>query len=80
MGAALTAEEKAIAVWLKRRPDWLPEGKPWISREECEALARLNLQQADVDEAYREAKDGRKTLENPAGLVIKKLRRCGTTE
>ena len=72
----LSGEEEKRAAWFRKRPEWLPTGKPWIDKPECARLARLPLTQDHVDDAYRAGKDGRLTLDNPAGLVIQKLRKA----
>lgn len=77
--AGLSPEDvKARTEYLTRRPDWLPEGLPWIDDEAAGELARLPaLTQTVVDKVIRTARAGRRTLANPAGLVIARLRRAG---
>lgn len=71
-------EFRARAAYLLRKPEWLPEGKPWIDEEAARELAALpRLTQPLVDRVIRTARDGRKTLDNPAGLVVKRLRALG---
>lgn len=69
-------ERRVIA--LSIRPDWLPEGKPWISRRVAGELARLDGIEAITPDVFfatmDEARDGRKVLHNPAGWVVKRLR------
>jgi hypothetical protein len=75
----LTDEEiKARAAYLRRRPDWLPDGRPWIEPSVIAELAAMPLlDQATVDCVYRVAREGRLTMRNPAGLVVKRLRAAG---
>lgn len=68
---------KARSEFLRRKPDWLPAGKPWLSQEACDELAPLPIGIEHVEAVYREAKASRLTLDNPAGYVRKKLRELG---
>ena len=70
---------EARAQYLLRKPEWL-NGKGWITRERAIELASLPIDQEDVDWVLREAKASRATLANPAGYVVKQLRKIGETE
>jgi len=65
------------AEWLTKRPEWLPEGKPWIDRKTADSLARLRLEPDVVADVYKRAKARRGTLANPAGYVIAEMRKEG---
>lgn len=78
-GSGGKADPEQVA-WFRRRPDWVPEGKPWLDREACERLASLGLTTEQVREVMREAKDKRNVLKNPAGYVLKKLSRIVGTQ
>lgn len=71
----LSAEEIAgRAAYLQARPAWLGEAKRWLSPGAVrEFAADPRVSQAVVDEAYAEGKAAR-TLDNPAGVVIKRIR------
>ncbi len=70
-------EVQARAAYLRRRPDWLADGKPWISTAEAERLASSAIGPTDVDRAIRDAREARH-LSNPAGVAIKSLRAAAT--
>lgn len=73
-----SAEElKTRTAILLRRPEWLPEGKPWITEAVCAELSRLGIFDTDVTAVYAEAKKSRTTLDSPAAYVIAKLRKRG---
>lgn len=65
---------KSNAEYLRRKPDWLPEGKPWLTHGAVAEFADSWLTADDVSRVLREAKDSRKTLDNPAGWIVKQLR------
>lgn len=77
--AVLSSEEvEARKAYLRKRPDWLPDGKPWIDASVVAELASMpRLDQATVESVYRVARDGRLTMKNPAGLIVKRLRAAG---
>lgn len=62
------------AEYLRRKPDWLPEGKPWLTNDAVMEFADSWLTGDDVNRVMREARDSRKTLSNPAGFIVKELR------
>lgn len=72
----LTADQQRRYETLFTRPLWLPEDKPWI---DASTARRLALMPTTTDElianVLRDARAARKTLANPAGLVIKNLSR-----
>lgn len=79
MGAPAAADMdpevfNARVEYIKRRPDWLPQGKPWMTQEAAEEIAASWLDKAQVDAVLKEAKASKNTLDNPAGYVRKKLR------
>lgn len=66
--------------FLRRRPDWLPELKPWITVDVVEELARRpDITQQLVTKVLRQARDSRNTLTNPAGWIVAQLRRSTST-
>jgi len=84
----LSAEPAAAAAgdplreWAERqarRPDWLPEGKPWISAGTwlTTAQASPNITTEQFEEIIREARQSRSTLANPAGFVLAQIRKIG---
>lgn len=72
----LSADEvKARGAFLRRRPDWLPESKPWIDDDAASELAAMpTLTPEIVTSVYGAAKRAKATLTNPAGYAIKKMR------
>lgn len=63
--------QRDLAAYIAKRPDWLPEVKPWISRRAANAMAKWDGLTAEWwASTIREARDGRRTLDNPAGYVI----------
>lgn len=62
---------------LSKRPEWLPDGKPWIDRDTWEELGRTagNATSDDLQKIIRRARSSRLTLDNPAGFVIAELRK-----
>jgi hypothetical protein len=66
---------EARVKFLSRRPDWLPDAKPWILRDVVQELARSSLEEPTVVQVLREARDSRHTLNNPAGWVVAQLRK-----
>lgn len=77
-GGEAERERAGREAYLRKRPEWMPEGKPWISRGMCGELSRLPLSIEDVDEAYREGRECRLTADNPAGIVIAALRKAAS--
>lgn len=79
--AAISIELKPDVVqerieFLRRRPDWLPEKKPWILPDVVRELAlRPELTSQVVNQTLREARDSRHTLDNPAGWIVSRLRK-----
>lgn len=75
-GVALTGEEvEQRRAWLAKRPDWLPEGKPWIEPGVAAELASMPaLMPENVNVVFKAAKDSRSQLKNPAGFIVKRLR------
>jgi len=64
-------QERAVAIATK--PGWVPEDKPWITEAKAKALAALPFKGDVFKRVLREAKASRKTLDNPAGYVIRRL-------
>lgn len=62
------------AAYIARKPDWLPDGLGWIDPQQAAELADTRLTQADVDSVVKAVYRTRKTLKNPAGLAVQKLR------
>lgn len=65
--------------WAKskaKRPDWLPDGKPWITAATWLKLAadRPTLTADELAAILREAREGRHTLMNPAAFVIARIK------
>jgi hypothetical protein len=54
-GAAAAGVLSGNAEWLMRRPDWVPEGKPWIDRKTANMLAELRLEPDAVGDVYKRA-------------------------
>lgn len=62
---------RGLAAYIAKRPDWLPEDKPWISRRAAAGMASWGgLTREWWDATLREARDSKRTLANPAGYVI----------
>ena len=62
---------------LRRRPDWLPADKPWVSEPMAKTLARnQNITAAMLEAAAKVAKEGRATLRNPAGCFLSEIRKA----
>ncbi len=53
-----------------RKPDWLPDKKPWILPRSAELIARSNMPTHQIDELLRLAKESRHTLDNPAAWIV----------
>ena len=64
---------------VRRRPEWMPEGKPWLDENAVYQIATLPGLTAEVwEQSLRAAKDSRHTLKNPAGYFVSQLRKaCG---
>lgn len=59
-----------------KRPDWLPQLKPWIDETGAEAIAaNPTLTQEIVEAVMKDARHSRNTLDNPAAFVVKRLTR-----
>jgi hypothetical protein len=74
----LTREQlQARIAALTRRPDWMPQGKPWVSQTAAARLATdLRLTTEILTAAERVARDGRNTLKNPAGCFLTEIRKA----
>ena len=72
----ISSEVSKWAETLSKRPDWLPDGKPWIDKGTWQQLAisHPNLNAATFNAIMSRAKQGRNTLENPAGYIISQIR------
>ena len=67
---------QAKVKYLLRRPDWLPNDKPWLDEDGARSIAGIaNLTQSQVDAVLNHARKSRATLDNPAGYVMAKLRK-----
>lgn len=70
----LRARTQARFEAIKKRPDWLPAGKPWLDDEAAMRIARnVYIGKAQVEAAIKATRESRNTLDNPAGYFIKKL-------
>jgi hypothetical protein len=70
-----TAGEEEVFSLLRKRPDWMPEGKGWIDHARADELCRLPTSTPEVVAfSLSEVKQGRATLKDPAGLFVKKMR------
>jgi len=77
-GAAPNTVEKplyvphpALASKIAKKPDWLPDGKPWITRPMAEQMAQwpgLTLEWWTA--AVAQAKDNRHHLDSPGAFVV----------
>ena len=77
------ADDANLQTWAKnlaRRPDWLPEGKPWIEVDTWCELAKIapNATVQDFDRIMKSARQGRNTLANPAGFIITQIKKLGS--
>lgn len=63
------------AEYLRRKPDWLPDGKPWLTEDAVREFADSPLLSEDVARLMREAKASRHTLDNPAAWLVKQMRK-----
>jgi len=71
---ALATDQQRRYETLFTRPLWLPEDKPWIDASTARRLARMPTTTDElIAHVMRDAKAAKKTLQNPAGLVIKNL-------
>jgi len=85
-GTSLDGETlKARIAYLCKRPDWVPESKPWITPAGARRIALAAgsngnpaLTMLDIQAALKDAKQCRHTLDNPAGFVIKTLLEIAT--
>lgn len=73
--AAVSDELRKWAETQSKRPEWLPEGKPWVDEGTWIQLARKapNLSAGIFEKILREARNRRLTLDNPAGYVISQI-------
>lgn len=72
---------RGLAAYIAKRPDWLPDGKPWISRRAAAGMALWGgLTREWWDATLREARDSKRTLANPAGYVIAQFKTASQTE
>lgn len=71
-----TPEMVSWAAAQSKRPDWLPETKPWIDADTWLALARQcpTLTADAFQKIIQSARRSRNTLDNPAGFIIAKIR------
>lgn len=78
-------EQKALAssvAELQRRPEWLPDGLAWLDDEGATEVAMVlggipqKRANAIWDQVLKNARKSKKTLENPAGYVIAKIRKA----
>lgn len=87
-GTSLDGETlKARIAYLCKRPDWVPESKPWITPAGARRIALAAgsngnpaLTMLDIQAALKDAKQCRHTLDNPAGFVIKTLLEIANTK
>lgn len=68
------AAADAVLALIVRKPEWLPEGKPWIATSMARHLAELPTSTPDVALwALRATRESRQTLRNPAGFFISRM-------
>ncbi len=89
-GTAAAAEVQALGQqeegdrvrWLTRRPEWLPESKPWLEPPAALQLVRLApwATDSDVLPLLKEVRASRLTLDKPAGLFISLWRRMAAAK
>lgn len=74
----LTEEQlQARIAALTRRPDWLQQGRPWVSETAALKLASdLRVTTEILTKAEKIARDGRNTLKNPAGCFLTEVRKA----
>ena len=76
---AAAAADYQLRAWAEgqaKKPDWLPDGKPWIAAGVWLATAQAcpTVTREQFDDIIREAKASRNTLANPAGFVLARLK------
>jgi hypothetical protein len=73
-----TPELISWAAVQSKRPDWLPESKPWIDADTWLSLAAQcpTLTAEQFTKIVQSARRSRATLANPAGFIIAKIREC----
>ena len=73
-----TPELISWAAAQSKRPDWLPESKPWIDADTWLSLAGEcpTLTAEQFTKIVQSARRSRGTLANPAGFIIAKIREC----
>jgi len=70
------ADAAAVQALLARRPEWMPEGKPWLDVTTVKELATRPGSTPDVALwALRLTRESRLTLGNPAGYLISRIRK-----
>ncbi len=75
-GFVLSAEEEKAAEALSRQPEWVSEGKGWLSREAARSVIAMRLPNETVAAAVRACWRSRKNIDNPAGWIIAELRKA----
>lgn len=66
---------EVLAAIIATRPTWMPDDKPWIDEPTSHELARRPGVSIDVVHwAIKLTRERRKTLGNPAGYCISKIR------
>jgi hypothetical protein len=58
---------------LTKRPEWVPDGKPWLTQDAAAEVARSDP--VLVAAILRDARQSRNTLKNPAGYIVSELRK-----
>lgn len=74
-------EIEAWAERMAKRPDWLPDGREWIRFDVWKRIAREHPDLTDTTFAaiLKQAKTSRRTLDNPAGFIIAKIKEATDT-
>lgn len=79
---AAAAADASLRRWAEeqaKRPDWLPSGKPWVSRTTWLMIAQANpnLTAEQFAAIIREARQSRETLKSPAAFILSQIRKLG---
>lgn len=71
-----------LVLYVRKRPEWLPEAKPWLDENAVHEIARLpGLTQEIWNRVVRDARESRHTLRNPAGYFrAQVLKACGVSK
>lgn len=77
-GAVAVAVRSTLFDNLSKRPEWLPDSRPWIDADTWAelAIAAPSVTQEDFARILSRARASRLTLDNPAGYVIAEMRKA----